>query len=88
MPRPVGKLWQDINDRQAVVHSALMAEDDEPLRAIFADPIRTDLFYGVDNLCWSVHGKDLATINRCHVPQRRSVAICWSRPSQEMWNTR
>jgi hypothetical protein len=54
-----GYIWRRINKLQAPVHAALMAESDEPLRRIFADPITTDLFYGVDNLCWSVHGKEL-----------------------------
>ncbi len=47
-------MWRDFDRRRADIHSALLHEDLSALRYIFADPIRTDLFYGVDNLCLSL----------------------------------
>ncbi len=53
---PAGKMWDAIDARRTDVHAALLASTDTELRKIFADPISTDLFYGVDNLCRSVNG--------------------------------
>jgi hypothetical protein len=50
----VGRTWRTINMRQASVHAALMANTNAELRKIYADPISSDLFYGVDNLSKSV----------------------------------
>lgn len=60
-----GRLWRIIRGRQASVHAALLADTDDDLRAIFADPLSCDLYYGVDNLCRSMLGEtfaDAATI--------------------------
>lgn len=53
---PAGEIWAPIDARRMDVHAALLASTDTELRKIFADPISTDLFYGVDNLCRSVNG--------------------------------
>jgi hypothetical protein len=50
----MGKTWATINRKQTSVHAALMAGDNGDLRKIFAEPISSDLFYGVDNLSRSV----------------------------------
>jgi hypothetical protein len=42
--------WAWIDHRRRPVHDALVAPDNAAIRAIFADPASTDLFYGVDNL--------------------------------------
>lgn len=47
-------MWRAFDRRRANIHGALLNEDRSPLRDIFADPIRTDLYYGVDNLCLSI----------------------------------
>lgn len=46
--------WFDIDARRADVHAAALADRNDALRAIFADPTTTDLFYGVDDLCRSI----------------------------------
>jgi hypothetical protein len=50
----LGKTWKTINKQQASVHAALTASDNADLRKIFAEPISSDLFYGVDNLSRSI----------------------------------
>jgi len=50
----IGRTWRLINQRQASVHAALMADDNIGLRQIFADPISSDLFFGMDNLSRSL----------------------------------
>jgi hypothetical protein len=52
--RAVGGMWHDIDARRADVHAALLADGTDALRAIFIDPVSTDLYYGVDNLCRSI----------------------------------
>jgi hypothetical protein len=52
-----GRIWDTIDQRRAPVHAALLAETDEELRNIFADPVSSDLFLGVDYLCHSVLGQ-------------------------------
>lgn len=47
-------LWLSHDERRADVHSALSADQNNALRAIFTDPTTTDLYYGVDDLCRSV----------------------------------
>jgi len=42
--------WGGIYERQRPIHDALMADDYEGLRRIFANPGATDLYYGVDGL--------------------------------------
>jgi hypothetical protein len=49
--RTTGRTWKLIDARRQDVHDALVANGNDALRHIFADPIRTDLYYGVDNLC-------------------------------------
>jgi SAM-dependent methyltransferase len=51
--RTTGRTWKLIDARRADVHEALLADSNGPLRQIFADPIKTDLYYGMDNLCRS-----------------------------------
>ena len=51
-----GRMWDNIDERRASVHAALLAKADDDLRNIFADPLSTDLFYGCDNLCQSMLG--------------------------------
>jgi hypothetical protein len=52
-----GRIWGDIDKRRAPVHAALLAETDDDLRNIFADPVSSDLFCGVDYLCHSILGQ-------------------------------
>jgi hypothetical protein len=49
-----GRAWSSINNRRHDIHVALLADSNLQLREIFADPARTDLYYGVDNLCRSI----------------------------------
>jgi hypothetical protein len=49
-----GSIWGQINELQKPVHAALLADDNEALRSIFANPVASDLFYGVDNLACSI----------------------------------
>src|ERR1700689_4343551 len=51
---PSASLWGQINERQQPVHTALLASDNNAIRAIFSNPVGSDLFYGVDNLCRSI----------------------------------
>src|ERR1700683_3585944 len=51
--RTTGRTWKLIDARRADVHNALLASDNRALRQIFADPIQTDLYYGMDGLCRS-----------------------------------
>lgn len=55
----VSGVWGTISDLRAPVHEALLATENDGLRAIFADPIRTDLFCGVDNISDSNLGRSL-----------------------------
>lgn len=54
----LGRTWKNINKRQASVHAALMAGNNNELRKIFADPISSDLFFGMDNLSLSILGRN------------------------------
>jgi len=47
---PTSGQWIALDARRADVHAALLADGDDALRAIFADPTITDLYYGVDRL--------------------------------------
>jgi hypothetical protein len=47
-------VWSTIFARQKSVHDALIEKDNGGLRRIFSDPVSSDLFYGVDNLCSSI----------------------------------
>jgi len=49
-----GQVWAPIDSRRNDVHSALLHHQNDALRAIFADPTATDLYYGCDNLCRSI----------------------------------
>jgi hypothetical protein len=49
-----GDIWPQIDVMRRPVHDALMASENDGLREIFADPLITDLFYGVDNLASTV----------------------------------
>lgn len=56
--RPNGGMWVDIDSRRRDVHDAIVADGPlDHLRRIIADPISTDLYYGVDGLCRSILGK-------------------------------
>lgn len=50
------RMWRDIDARRGDVDAALLADDNFALRAIFANPAKTDLYFGVDNLCRSITG--------------------------------
>jgi hypothetical protein len=54
--RAEGRIWRKIDARRRDVHAALLADDNATLRDIFADPLSTDLYFGVDNLCRSIMG--------------------------------
>lgn len=60
-PERLGREWRRIERHQASIHAALMAETDDELRRIFADPISSDLYYGVDNLSRTLLGTNFAT---------------------------
>ena len=50
--KAAGLIWSPINESRADIHSALLAEGNCGLRAIFIDPAATDLFLGVaEELC-------------------------------------
>ncbi len=51
--RTTGRTWKLIDARRQDVHDALLASGNDSLRQIFADPIKTDLYYGMDGLCRS-----------------------------------
>lgn len=51
-----GPVWPQIDLMRRPVHDALTASKNSDLRDIFADPITTDLFYGVDNLASTIEG--------------------------------
>jgi hypothetical protein len=51
--RTRGRIWRKIDARRRDVHEALLADGNDALRGIFADPVATDLYFGVDNLCRS-----------------------------------
>lgn len=51
--KPTRGQWAAHDQRRADVHIALLADDNDALRSIFADPTTTDLYYGVDRLCRS-----------------------------------
>ena len=48
------EIWSSITKLQMPVHEALAASDNRAIRAIFADPLSSDLYYGVDNLAASI----------------------------------
>jgi hypothetical protein len=50
--------WFHIERLQQDVHSALMSESNDALRAIFSNPGASNLFFGVDNLCKHVSADD------------------------------
>lgn len=51
---PNDSMWAQIGALQTSVHEALLAPDNERLRAAFVDPSTTDLYYGVDNFARSI----------------------------------
>lgn len=53
-----GGIWSSIDARRSDIHAALLADRTEALSAIFADPLKTDLYYGMDNLCRSILGEN------------------------------
>lgn len=56
---PAGPVWAPIDARRADIHAAMLAETDNDLRNIFSDPLSTDLYYGVDDLCRTIRGEHL-----------------------------
>lgn len=54
--RAKGRTWQKIDARRRDVHEALLTDGNAALRSIFADPVATDLYFGMDNLCRSIIG--------------------------------
>jgi hypothetical protein len=55
-----GEIWGSIRTLQQSVHEALVSEDTEALREIFRDPLRSDLYYGVDHACRSFAAQPIA----------------------------
>jgi hypothetical protein len=53
-PVPRGEIWPMIDGMRRSVHDALLANDTADLRRIFADPIISNLYYGVDNLAATI----------------------------------
>lgn len=51
-------LWQGIAALNRPVHDALMATDNNLLRGIFAEPVTSDLFYGMDDIALSLVGSN------------------------------
>jgi hypothetical protein len=49
-----GPIWPQIDRLRRPIHEALISPGNKRLRDIFADPITTDLFYGVDNLAVTI----------------------------------
>jgi hypothetical protein len=54
--RAQGRIWRKIDTRRRDVHEALLADGNAALRSVFADPVATDLYFGMDNLCRSIIG--------------------------------
>ncbi len=54
--RTPSRMWRAIDERRRDIHAALLAEGNDALRAVFADPAATDLYFGTDNLCRSIAG--------------------------------
>lgn len=50
-------VWKGIAALNRPVHDALMATDNNLLRGIFADPVSSDLFYGMDTIALSLVGR-------------------------------
>lgn len=48
-----GPIWSPIDARRADINAALLDEKNDGLRAIFANPTTSDLYYGCDHLCRS-----------------------------------
>jgi hypothetical protein len=49
-----GPIWPPVELLRRPIHDALISPGNNRLRDIFADPITTDLFYGVDNLALTI----------------------------------
>lgn len=49
-----GPIWSSIDAHRTDIHAALVNDDNAQLREIFADPAKTDLYYGCDHLCRSL----------------------------------
>ena len=45
-----GRLWREIDQRRAPIHAALLADGNDDLRRIFANPDASELFNGIDYL--------------------------------------
>lgn len=54
-----GSVWSPIDARRADIHAALLSNTDHELHAVFEDPLSTDLYYGVDDLCRTIRGAHL-----------------------------
>lgn len=52
--RTTGRTWKLLDAGRQDVHDALLENGNGALRQIFADPIQTDLYYGMDGLCRSM----------------------------------
>ena len=52
--KPARGQWAAHDQRRADVRAALLADNNDALRSIFADPTTTDLYFGVDRLCRSL----------------------------------
>jgi hypothetical protein len=79
-------MWRDIDARRVDIHAALLAESNGALRAMFADPVSTDLYYGVDNLCRSIVGaiEPSSFLTQALASERAGLAIYQVQRLQEL----
>jgi hypothetical protein len=69
-------IWLGIGALQAPIHAALMAPDNGGLREIFANPVSSDLYYGVDNLAHTLMvGRDLPELEKGGAANSRDQLI-------------
>lgn len=52
-----GRMWAELDQRRAPIHNALLADSNDDLRTIFANPAATDLFRGIDDLGRNLMGR-------------------------------
>lgn len=64
-----GSIWDNIDRHRASVHAALFADGNDELRNIFADPVASDLFYGIDYF-WAGTGITEVIDARSRAPNR------------------
>jgi hypothetical protein len=57
LDNPESEVWDPITSMNRPIHDSLLS-DDESLKRMLMDPVKTNLFYGVDNLAVGVLGED------------------------------